>query len=72
MVRDLARPDDIALAWLSRWDEGNNPPKGEARLREIIASAHAYGQRPYGCGLGAPPRQRRPHRAVTITHPAEI
>jgi hypothetical protein len=68
LVRDLRLADDIALSWLARWDAGNSPPKGEARLREILASAHQYGTRPYGCGLLAPPPRRGlPHRAVTIT-----
>ena len=52
LVRDLGLCDEFALGWLARWDAGNSPPKGEARLREIIASAHAYGRRPYGAGLG--------------------
>jgi hypothetical protein len=51
LVRDLALDDDIALQCLQRWDEGNDPPKGEARLAEIIRSAHDYGRQQYGCGL---------------------
>jgi hypothetical protein len=73
LVRDLQLPDAVALAWLERWDAGNSPPKGKARLREIVASAHAYGQRPYGCGLEGPlRRQRGSHRPVTITHTVEL
>jgi hypothetical protein len=52
LVRDLALSDDVALAWLERWDRGNRPPKGKERLAEITASAHAYGRRAEGCGLG--------------------
>jgi hypothetical protein len=59
LVRDLSLSDDDALDWLCRWDDGNSPPKGQDRLREIIGSAHAYGQRPYGSGLGEPPRPAR-------------
>jgi hypothetical protein len=51
LVRDLAQPDDEALVWLSVWDEGNSPPKGDDRLREVIANAHAYGKNVYGSGL---------------------
>jgi hypothetical protein len=65
LVRDLARPDDIALAWLERWDAGNNPPKGRDRLIEILKSAHAYGQRAYGSGL-PPERPARVHHGHII------
>ena len=51
LVRDLQLADDVALRWLDHWDGGNLPPKGPERLREIIASAHNYGQRAYGSGL---------------------
>jgi hypothetical protein len=69
LVRNLQLPDATALLWLRQWDDKNRPPKGEARLREVIVSAHAYGQRPYGCGLGAPPRGRgcRGHTVITVT-----
>jgi hypothetical protein len=50
LVRDLGLCDEFALGWLERWDVNNTPRKGEGRLREIIASAHAYGRRPYGAG----------------------
>src|SRR5262249_17961848 len=36
LVRDLHLPDDVALSWLHDWDAGNRPPKGDARLVEII------------------------------------
>ena len=58
LVRDLARDDDVALAWLERWDSGNSPPLGRERLAEVLADAHAYGTSPIGCGL-APEKQRR-------------
>jgi hypothetical protein len=67
LVRDLRLPDDVALTWLSAWDAGNQPPKGEARLREILTSAHLYGTRPYGCGLAfAPPSKR--HKRYDQSH----
>jgi hypothetical protein len=50
LVRDVAVSDDVALEWLSLWDAGNRPPKGESRLREILASAHRYGRHAYGTG----------------------
>jgi hypothetical protein len=72
LVRDLLLADDVALAWLVRWDAGNSPPKGEARLREIVASAHAYGQRPYGSGLRANAcRAGRGRRRQIITGTSE-
>jgi hypothetical protein len=55
LVRDLALADEVALAWLARWDAGNRPPKGEARLREILDSAHHYGRHAYGAGSGGYP-----------------
>jgi hypothetical protein len=54
LVRDLHLPDDVALSWLHEWDAGNRPPKGDARLVEIISNAHKYGQRAYGNGLLVP------------------
>jgi hypothetical protein len=71
-ARDLQLPDPISLDWLCRWDDRNRPPKGRPALAEILANAHAYGTSPYGCGLGALPRLGGRHRAVTITHTAEI
>jgi hypothetical protein len=59
LVRDLRVSDDIALLWLERWDAKNNPPKGSDRLKEIIRSAHAYGQRDYGSGLAQEQKPRR-------------
>lgn len=54
LARDLKLPDDYAVEWAARWDAGNRPPKGPERLREILASVHAYGQRDYGHGLNGP------------------
>lgn len=48
LVRDLALAEDVALAWLIRWDLGNNPPKGETVLREILGNALRYGRNPIG------------------------
>lgn len=59
LVRDLQLPDAAALPWLVRWDRGNRPPKGEARLCEILANARAYGRNAYGCGLNSAGRSRR-------------
>jgi hypothetical protein len=50
LVRDMSLSDATALGWLRRWDAGNRPPKGEGRLKEIIANAHEYGRNAYGCG----------------------
>ena len=53
LVRDMKLTDNVALEWLKRWDSGNSAEKGENRLKEIIASAHAYGTNAYGCGLAS-------------------
>jgi hypothetical protein len=50
--RDLDLPDEVAMAWLMRWDSTNNPPKGEAALKEILGNARTYGHNEVGCGLG--------------------
>jgi hypothetical protein len=72
LVRDLDLDDAVALEWLNRWDAGNNPPKGEKRLIEIIRSAHAHGQRPYGCDLPRRwPRYDR-HGHPTISFSLEV
>jgi hypothetical protein len=67
LARDMALPDDVALAWLARWDAGNSPPKGPAALREILGNAHAYGRAAYGCGRQpeGPRRDRRGHIILT-------
>jgi hypothetical protein len=56
LVRDLGLGDDQALDWLERWDQGNRPPKGTQRLREIMASARRYGRHPVACGVGGQAR----------------
>jgi hypothetical protein len=70
LVRDLNLPDEIALAWLARWDSRNSPPLGESELREIVSCARNYGQHAYGCGLSSPPPVRssssRRHAHSTI------
>ncbi len=72
LVRDLALSDDVALGWLEQWDAGNAPPKGAARLRKIILSAHTYGRAIVGCGLTSPlPRHRR-HRVITLRTSVEV
>jgi hypothetical protein len=55
LTRDLDLSDDAALDWLCVWDAGNRPPKGSVRLQEILAHAHAYGQRSPGCGRDVVP-----------------
>jgi hypothetical protein len=72
LVRDLALADDIALAWLQRWDAGNNPPKGRARLEEILAGAHRYGRNAYGCGRPATTQRRDRHGHVILTSSVEV
>jgi hypothetical protein len=64
LVRDLHLPDDVALHWLNLWDQGNTPPKGAERLREITRNAHAYGTHAYGCGMAGRRRGRRHRHAV--------
>jgi hypothetical protein len=46
--------DAAALTWLEVWDAGNRPPKGRARLEEVVKNAHAYGTNAYGSGFRAP------------------
>jgi hypothetical protein len=71
LVRDLSLPDATAMGWLERWDAGNSPPKGAARLAEILADAHRYGRRTYGCGRPATPRRDR-HGHVILTSSREV
>jgi hypothetical protein len=66
LVRDMQLPDEAALGWLRQWDGSNRPPKGEEALRKAVANAHAYGQAPYGCGLGREPVRRRGGHVVRI------
>jgi hypothetical protein len=51
LVRDLALPDQEALAWMRHWDGRNAVAKGEEQLQKLVKSAHAYGRRGYGQGL---------------------
>jgi hypothetical protein len=67
LVRDLNLPDAEALGWLTEWDGRQALPKGEDRLREILASAHRYGRRAYGSGL-----HTRRHRLRHIRFTVEI
>jgi hypothetical protein len=52
MVRDLNLNDSYALEWAAKWDSKNLVPKGDKRLREILANVHQYGKKGYGSGLG--------------------
>jgi hypothetical protein len=75
LVRDLALPDEAAVAWLVQWDRGNQVPKGESRLREILANAHAYAQRARGCGLeqlNRPGRNMASHKSKARRRPAFV
>jgi hypothetical protein len=73
LARDLDLPDHLALDWLSRWDAGNRPPKGEAALREILANARRYGRHPIGCGRPqAPPLRRDRHGHLILTASVEV
>ena len=49
LLRDLGLSDDAALPWLEQWDQGNSPPKGTQRLKEIMTSARRYGQHVVNC-----------------------
>jgi hypothetical protein len=55
---------------LGRWQR---PPKGVEALREILANARKYAQRPVGCGLvaGCPPRPDR-HGHTVLTSTVEV
>jgi hypothetical protein len=70
LVRDMQLSDDEALEWLDQWDQRNCPPKGRDRLREIIRSAHAYGQ--YDYGRGRQFTQARSHGHDTIRFAVRI
>jgi hypothetical protein len=50
LVHDLALSDAEALKWLTLWDRGNSPSKGEARLLKIMSNARRYGRRNVGRG----------------------
>jgi hypothetical protein len=51
LARDLNQADDVCLAWLEAWDQGNRPPKGRTSLQEILLNARKYGKHAYGSGL---------------------
>jgi hypothetical protein len=53
LTHDLNLTDEQALPWVKDWDKGNTPPKGEGRLREVIANARRYATNACGSGLGA-------------------
>jgi hypothetical protein len=65
LARDLALADEIALAWLERWDRGNSPPKGTAALAEILRNAKQYGRNAVGSGLR--PAVRGKHLILTAS-----
>jgi hypothetical protein len=58
LARDLNLPDEVAMAWLQRWDSGNTPPLGEGELRAVLSCARNYGQNAFGSGLSSPPPVR--------------
>jgi hypothetical protein len=67
LTRDLDLSDEIARAWLERWDRLNLVPKGTAALAEILANARKYARNPVGCGLSLPPPSGRGgHRPITF------
>jgi hypothetical protein len=73
LVRDLGLPDSVAMTWLNEWDRGNLVQKGEARLKEILANAHAYGQRALGSGLHRPlPSRPGKHRLTHLRFTVEV
>ena len=43
LINDCGVSDDVALAALQGWDVRNAVPKGQERLRVILANAHTYG-----------------------------
>ena len=60
VVSEVTREFDVRLHPIRGYNSLTfTPPKGEARLKQIIASAHAYGRHGYGNGLGAAPVTRR-------------
>jgi P4 family phage/plasmid primase-like protien len=71
MVRDLSLSDPDALRYANEWDTGNRPPKGPARLAEILVNVHQYGKHAYGSGLASTRTTSNGH-ATTLpeAHPA--
>jgi len=71
----MALPREVARIWLSRWDSGNDPPKGPDCIEKWIVDALAYGRRPIGCGRVRDPAGRRrkgKHKPVMITTRGEV
>jgi hypothetical protein len=60
LLRDLDVSEGIALQWLELWDSRNHPPKGRARLLEIMKNSRTYGQRAVGCGREPGPTPGQP------------
>jgi hypothetical protein len=58
LTHDLQLSDAEALPHVVEWDKGNTPPKGEDRLREVIANARKYGKNAFGSGLGVGTKPR--------------
>jgi hypothetical protein len=71
LTRDLNLPDEVSLDWLHRWDIGNTPPKGDARLAEILKNAQAYGRNGYGSGINRPHVGYR-NPAIAAVGPSQI
>src|SRR5262249_35134143 len=69
LVRDLALSDAAALPWMLTWDRGNNPPLGEADLKDELRCARRYGGRPVGGGLAGPRRHPAPKKR---RHPVKV
>lgn len=75
LARDLDLDDHVALDWLTRWDQGNNPPKGEQALAEILGNARKYGRHAIGSGLTTNQTQgraRRHHKATVLQFSVRI
>jgi hypothetical protein len=70
LLRDMAVSDDIALAWLERWDGGNSPPLGRAELEEIMDCARQYGQHAEGSGLE--PASSRGVQVIRTRRPGHV
>jgi hypothetical protein len=68
LVRDLGQPDETALAWLKKWDSRNRVPKGEDRLKAILANVHLYARNARGSGLHRPNPARTPRGKHQLSH----
>jgi TOTE conflict system, Archaeo-Eukaryotic Primase domain len=67
LVRDLCLSDAAALPWLVQWDQGNRPPKGDNRLKQIMANVHAYGTHAYGSGYQKQLAHKHRHERISFT-----